>query len=100
MPSNAVKTRRTHVRRGKVLSRGITPHTIAANDNFLFIIGRNAYDNFVVRVPAKALRQLLGLPRDHRWDPRVIDVDPQTTEYEYRGAYPDFLSDEEEEAAE
>lgn len=94
MPSAAVKIRRVKTSSGKLLSRSLTPHTIAANDKFVFVMARNAYDNFIIRIPAKALRELMQMPKDHQWDATVIDVDPQTTDYTYTGQFPAFLGDE------
>lgn len=75
--------------------RSVTPHTIAASDGWFFVLGRNATDNFVVRIPMKAVRQLLGLPRDFVLvnAGEVLDIDPETTDYRYTGKYPRFLDD-------
>lgn len=92
MPSIARRTRRVKVNRGRIVTRSLTPHTLATTNTFLFVLARNATDNFAIRVPIKAVRELLGLPRDHYLESKVLDVDPETTDYTYKGQYPRFLT--------
>lgn len=94
MPSAVRRIRRVRVGKNGVLTRSITPHTLAVADKYVFVMGRNATDNFIVRLPLKAVRQLLGIPREHQIDASVLDIDPDTTEYTYGGQYPKFLQDE------
>lgn len=72
-------------------TKTITPHTLAASDRFLFVLARSAGANYIVRVPMAALKQLLGLPKNFDVQPTVLDIDPQTTDFDYAGTYPKFL---------
>lgn len=80
----------------KALTRSLTPHTIAATEKYVFILARSATDNFAMKIPTAAVLKVLGNPdwQIRSTGPRVLDIDPQTTEYTYVGPYPKFMVDE------
>lgn len=94
MPSAARKIRRVRVGR-KALTRSITPHTLAITENYVFVLARSVTDNFVLKIPTRAMLKLLGDPNwtIHTVKGGVMDIDPDTTNYVYTGQYPRFLQD-------
>lgn len=70
----------------------LTPHTLASHQSYMFVMARNATDNFILRVPMRAVLQILGLPKNHAVSAEVLDIDPDTTEFTYGGHYPKFVA--------
>lgn len=100
MPSRARSTRRVRSTRGNILMETLTPHTLASHESYLFVMSRNATDNFILRIPMKAVLSILGLPKNHAITAQVLDIDPDTTEFTYSGRYPKFVAHGEDEDAE
>lgn len=79
----------------KALTRSITPHTLAITEKYVFVMARSATENFILKIPTKAVLKLLGDPdwQIKSMSARVLDIDPDSTDYTYKGAYPRFLEE-------
>ena len=97
MPSierRAIRRTRGGYQRKVLATRTLTPHTVAISDKFLFVLARTATDNYIIRVPTRAILKLVGLPWNHAMSGEVLDIDPNTTDYQYDQKVPEFMRED------